>query len=499
MNNQYALACVAYLEEYIKEEVSTNRTYIGWYHYIDSPDFHTVGAVATAQILILIKNCALNVSFDCMPMLESLLAMQNSDGGWSYRSNILTSATEPTSLAIEALLLWNDKLCGKQKNAVEKGTHWLLKYMNSDGLWGPVKKKEKRGYIFFSCEALHCLNRLSKCSEFSISEPLQTKVKCALVAGCKSLLKAFDNSDIQCGWGTAVDRKATLFHTAYTIITLLDVDARYIDRHPVIKSLAFLSDYLNKERLDDFPKTQFSDGMNEIYQSNKSRLVHTHSVDIYVLMALMCGGRETNNSIIDEKCKGYLECAVKTDWRYQGFVTCWRLYDVVSLCSKFERLMKVRGEKAVQHFKIALTFAGESRSLVEKVANALTGRFDKEEILYDKFHEARFARPQLDLYLQKLYHDCSDLIVVFLCEKYSQKRWCGVEWRAIRDILNNFRVDNIMYVKVGSENVDDISLPGFYGSEDGYVDANDHTPEEIAELIIQRYNETCQGLCSGKP
>ena len=159
--------------------------------------------------------------------------------------------------------------------------------------------------------------------------------------------------------------------------------------------------------------------------------------------------------------------------------------------------MGVEATGNMQHFKIALTFAGESRDLVEQIAFTLANKFDKEEILYDGFHEATFARPQLDMYLQKLYHDCSELIVVFLCDQYSQKRWCGIEWRAIRDILNNFNYEKIMYIKVSKENIDDLTLPGFYGSQDGYIDANTHTPQQISELIIERYNQISHTSVSG--
>ena len=54
MTKQYVQACSAYLDEYTKKETSSKGTLFGWYHYIDSPDFHTVGVVATAQMLILI-------------------------------------------------------------------------------------------------------------------------------------------------------------------------------------------------------------------------------------------------------------------------------------------------------------------------------------------------------------------------------------------------------------------------------------------------------------
>ena len=36
------------------------------------------------------------------------------------------------------------------------------------------------------------------------------------------------------------------------------------------------------------------------------------------------------------------------------------------------------------------------------------------EVFYDRFHEAELARPNLDVYLQEIYHDRSRLVVVFL-------------------------------------------------------------------------------------
>ena len=70
MTKQYVQACSAYLDEYTKKETSSKGTLFGWYHYIDSPDFHTVGVVATAQMLILIKDSNICVPFDCTPMLH---------------------------------------------------------------------------------------------------------------------------------------------------------------------------------------------------------------------------------------------------------------------------------------------------------------------------------------------------------------------------------------------------------------------------------------------
>lgn len=45
-----------------------------------------------------------------------------------------------------------------------------------------------------------------------------------------------------------------------------------------------------------------------------------------------------------------------------------------------------------KRFRIAFSFAGEKRDFVAEVAGILAKRFGEAAILYDKFHEAEFAR-----------------------------------------------------------------------------------------------------------
>src|SRR2546429_499765 len=52
-----------------------------------------------------------------------------------------------------------------------------------------------------------------------------------------------------------------------------------------------------------------------------------------------------------------------------------------------------------KRFRIAFSFAGEKRDFIEKVARILADRFGEDKILYDKFHEAEFARRDLGIYL----------------------------------------------------------------------------------------------------
>jgi len=139
-----------------------------------------------------------------------------------------------------------------------------------------------------------------------------------------------------------------------------------------------------------------------------------------------------------------------------------------------------------KRFKIAFSFPGEHRDQVKKIIDQLMVHISPNEILYDEFHAAEFARPNLDTYLQKLYHDESELIVVVISEEYESKNWCGLEWRAIRDLINK-RQDNIMFLKSGEG-----SVFGFYDSLYGYIDIREQGVINTAELILEKYNFNSQ-------
>src|SRR5690349_18921138 len=93
------------------------------------------------------------------------------------------------------------------------------------------------------------------------------------------------------------------------------------------------------------------------------------------------------------------------------------------------------GNLMAKRFRIAFSFAGEKRDFVSKVADILANKFGRDTILYDKFHEAEFARFDLGIYLPKLYGEQSDLIIPVICPNYDPKRWTGWEWVHIYGLL----------------------------------------------------------------
>ena len=141
-----------------------------------------------------------------------------------------------------------------------------------------------------------------------------------------------------------------------------------------------------------------------------------------------------------------------------------------------------RGVDIDRHwFEVALSFPGEQRNYVERVAEELDRELGEGACFYDKFYESQLARPNMDVLLQEIYGEKrSGLVVVFVCAEYDEKLWCGIEWRRIRE-RGAMRDDSeIMYVRVGEGNVDGMT------PLDGYLDVRKRAPKEVAQMIVKR-------------
>jgi tetratricopeptide (TPR) repeat protein len=141
-----------------------------------------------------------------------------------------------------------------------------------------------------------------------------------------------------------------------------------------------------------------------------------------------------------------------------------------------------------RRFRIAFSFAGEKRAFVADVAAVLARRFGETAILYDKYHEAEFARYDLGLYLPKLYGEQSDLVVPVLCPDYDAKRWTGWEWVHIYGLLTKSDGQRVMPARFDYAHADGLSPAA------GFVELDDKTPDELAALILERL-----ALNEGKP
>lgn len=133
-----------------------------------------------------------------------------------------------------------------------------------------------------------------------------------------------------------------------------------------------------------------------------------------------------------------------------------------------------------KRFDVALSFPGDRRRFIQKVAEVLAQQLHQGQVFYDRWYEAELARPNLDVHLQSIYRDEAELIVVFLCAQYEEKEWCGLEWRAIRDLIKQKQDKAIMLIRF-----DNTVISGLL-SIDSYVDVGKRSSIDIGELIIQR-------------
>lgn len=105
---------------------------------------------------------------------------------------------------------------------------------------------------------------------------------------------------------------------------------------------------------------------------------------------------------------------------------------------------------------------------------------DNDCLFYDFDYQSQLARPNVDTLLQNIYRNHAKLIVVFLSKEYAQKEWCGLEWRAVRDIIKSKGDEQIMFVRF-----DNAPIEGLF-SIDGYIDANIFESKQVAEFILER-------------
>ena len=134
-------------------------------------------------------------------------------------------------------------------------------------------------------------------------------------------------------------------------------------------------------------------------------------------------------------------------------------------------------EPESNRFKVALSFPGEHRDFVLKVAEELATRLTRERVFYDEWYEIELLGVGGDLKLQSMYEQ-ADLVVPFFSEHYS-KSWCSLEWETIRGILLNRRKDDAVI----PVHLDDTVIPGWSTVNFG-IRLRGRTPQKISEIIL---------------
>jgi hypothetical protein len=132
------------------------------------------------------------------------------------------------------------------------------------------------------------------------------------------------------------------------------------------------------------------------------------------------------------------------------------------------------------NFDIAFSFPGDARALVEPIVTELNKHLKPNALFYDFNYQSQLARPSLDILLQDIYGKRSKLNVVFLSGDYERKEWCGIEFRAIKEIIMEQNFDKVMYIKMDDEPVRGVL------KTDGFIDSRKHSVQKMVQFILER-------------
>jgi hypothetical protein len=136
----------------------------------------------------------------------------------------------------------------------------------------------------------------------------------------------------------------------------------------------------------------------------------------------------------------------------------------------------------LQEYDVALSFAGEDRGYVERVAQLLRDR--DVSVFYDRFAEAELWGKDLYTHLSDLYTKRARFCVMFLSKAYASKAWTNHERAAAQQRAFEDRQDYILPARF-----DDTEIPGIR-STTGYVDLRNRSPEQLVDLILEKVRPT---------
>lgn len=141
-------------------------------------------------------------------------------------------------------------------------------------------------------------------------------------------------------------------------------------------------------------------------------------------------------------------------------------------------------------FKVGVTFTGTHRSRVNSIVNNLLDcGFSKDDIFYDEWHDALINGIDADIELRNIYADHCDCVVVFLSKDYNTRSWTrGVEWRAVRKIINTINSKKICLLNVDGVDINEID--GLSSFTDIAKKIEALSDEDVVEFIKKRYELT---------
>jgi len=129
-------------------------------------------------------------------------------------------------------------------------------------------------------------------------------------------------------------------------------------------------------------------------------------------------------------------------------------------------------------YDVALSFAGEDRDYVLRVASHLKNAGIR--VYYDEFEEIKLWGKDLYVYFRDIYTEKAKYTVMFISEHYAKKVWTNHERESAQARALQENREYILPARF-----DRTKIPGLLDTT-GYIPLTSVTSEEFAEKIIQK-------------
>ncbi|SRR6266446_763883 len=138
----------------------------------------------------------------------------------------------------------------------------------------------------------------------------------------------------------------------------------------------------------------------------------------------------------------------------------------------------IRPRKRIFQYDVCLSFAGEDRGYVERVAKELEERGVR--VFYDKHEEVTLWGKDLYEHLDYIYRKAARFSVLFVSRHYASKVWTNHERRSMQARAVQENEEYILPVRFDSTEV-----PGLRETV-GYVSLKTRSPRQLADLVIKK-------------
>lgn len=133
-----------------------------------------------------------------------------------------------------------------------------------------------------------------------------------------------------------------------------------------------------------------------------------------------------------------------------------------------------------RNYDIAISYASQQTSYVEKVADILKNKGIK--VFYAPFEEIDMWGEDIEIYLYDTYFSQAKTCLMFISKEYEASKWCKLESKTAfaRQKKQGFYILPVRF--------DDTMLPGL-DSSILYLDANHNSPEILSEKIVMKLED----------